>query len=340
MSSGAFLCGFLGWAVLVPSLLAGAAEPLSDAAVVPKTEGSIGVAPFERAGAAREALPDVAALLARRLSTRGVERVVGPAQLSAKALADPSPDEVVDWASVAGVETVVVGRTTRIGSRLSVDARLRGAGDGERLGRPFYAEIAREADLANAVDDLAGEVLERLAAVRPPPPVDVSAPGPGAGARSEAREAAPASERDGAFRRDQPIEIQSDELEALTQGTSKRFLFTGNVRAVQGELSLRSDRLEAFYPEGGSQPDRLVATGDVRIRDGARRATCDRATLQRSGDRVVCSGNARIDEGCDRVSGREIVFFLDREVLKVNGSADVRIHPRDAACEARAEARP
>jgi lipopolysaccharide export system protein LptA len=309
--------------LLVAAVPAAAAEALSGAAVSPKTEGSIGVVSFESAGATRQSMPDVAILLAQRLSTRGVERVVGPDELSIAAVADPTPDQIVSWADEADVEALVVGRTTRIGSRLSVDARLHGATTGEQLGSPFYAEVARLEDLAGAVDDLTGKVLERLASVAPAQPV--------ASAPSKARAPSP-------YRREEPIDIQADELEAITEDDRKRFLFVGNVRAEQGPVALKADRLEAFYPPGSSELERLIATGHVIIDQKDRTVFCDRATLVRAQDRIVCTGNARIEQDCDRVSGHEIIFHLDTEVLKVNGAADVQINPDDAKCVARAGA--
>ena len=329
MSLRPLLAASLAATLLVAALPACAAEPLSAEPVSPKTEGSIGVVSFERAGATSGSMPDVAILLAQRLSTRGVERVVGPDELSIAAVADPSPDPLVDWAGEAGVEALVVGRTTRIGSRLSVDARLRQASTGERLGSPFYAEIARQEDLAGAVDELAGEVMSRLASVAPPEP----------GSKAS-KQAEPAPRPSTPYRREEPIDIQADELEAITDEGRKRFLFVGNVRAVQGPIALRADRLEAFYPPGSSELERLIATGHVVIDQEDRTVFCDRATMVRAEDRIVCTGNARIEQDCDRVSGREIIFHLDREVLKVNGAADVQINPDDAKCVARAGATP
>lgn len=307
--------------LLVATLPACAVEALSDEAVSPKTGGSIGVVPFESAGATSGSMPDVSILLAQRLSTRGVERVVGPDELNITAVADPTAEQVVEWAGEAGVEILVFGRTTRIGSRLSVDARLRGGKGGAQLGSPFYAEVARPEDLPGAVDDLAGEVLERLESVALPEPVSRKP--------AAARPASP-------YRREEPIDIQADELEAITEGDRKRFLFVGNVRAEQGPIALKADRLEAFYPPGSSELEKLIATGHVIIDQKDRRVFCDRATLVRAQDRIVCTGNARIEQDCDRVSGREIIFHLATEVLKVNGAADVQINPNDAKCVARA----
>jgi lipopolysaccharide transport protein LptA len=105
------------------------------------------------------------------------------------------------------------------------------------------------------------------------------------------------------------------------------------VRATQDDLRLQSDRLEAFYPKGQSQPEQMVATGSVVIRQTGKRALCKKATYLRTAQKLVCVGNAQLDEKCDRVRGKEIVFHLDTEVLEVIGAADVRIHPEGVACE-------
>ena len=78
---------------------------------------AIAVASFEGAAPAGSEVPDIGSLLADRLATKGVGQVVGPQALGAEAKADPSADDVKAWATKAGVEAVVVGRTTRTGRR-------------------------------------------------------------------------------------------------------------------------------------------------------------------------------------------------------------------------------
>jgi lipopolysaccharide transport protein LptA len=302
----------------------------------------IGVAPFERVGAAGAAIPDVGSHLARRLSTKGVERVVGPAELGVTAAADPDAPEVATWAERAGVDVVVVGRTTRLGESLSVHARLRAAGSGESLGPPIVVEASGPGDLGRAVDELATLVLEashrnqtglaRAAARRSRTRRPQSSP-PRAEAPALPQQAVASPPERSPFRADAPIAIKSDVLEAFDREGRKKFVFTGNVRAVQEDLHLVSDRLEAFYPPGKSQPERLVATGNVVITQTGKRALCESATYFRTEQKLVCVGDAQLDEKCDRVRGKEIVFHLDTEVLEVNGAADVRIHPDGVECE-------
>jgi len=312
-------------AVLAIGVFAGAEEGSPDGV-------SIGVAPFERVAGAGATVPDIASSLAQRLSTKGVERVVGPQDLGGKAVANPS----IARAKEAGVDLIVVGRTTRLGESLSVDSRIRSAVTGAPLGTPVVVEANDASDLGRAIDELAELVLEasrRDAGGAPthlagrsrgsePKPDPAPTPKKGDGQKKK-----------GVFGGDAPISIKSDVLEAFDRGGVKRFVFTGHVRAVQGDLLLVSDRLEAFYPKGASQPQRLEATGHVEMTQTGKRARCEKVTYFREEQKLVCTGNAQLEQECDRVRGTEIVFHLDTEILEVNGAADVRIHPEGVECE-------
>jgi lipopolysaccharide transport protein LptA len=277
------------------------------------------VAPFERVASPGAAVPDVAALLANRLATKGVERVVGPADLGARATAEPTPDEVRAWAERAAVAAVVVGRATRLGRSLSVDARVRSGRDGSVLAT-YVEEVAQPDDLGAALERLAGRVLEGSGAARA-----AAAPGRAGAERSRV-----------SLRSEEPIQISAGQLEAFEEEGRKRLVFTGSVRASQGDLTLRAGRLEAFYPADSSQPDRLVASGEVEVVQGDRSARCESATYRRAEEVVVCTGeDAVLTQGDDQVQGREIVFQLRSEVLTVKGGARVRIQP-----ETHAERRP
>jgi lipopolysaccharide transport protein LptA len=289
----------------------------------------IGVAPFERVGAAGARVPDIATSLAQLLSTKGVERVVGPRDLGGTAAADPPAEEIVARAEQAEVDLVVVGRTTRLGEALSVDTQLRSAATGAPVGTPVVVEASGPNDLGRALDELATLVLEKSRG-------DLTGAATGGTPGSppvSGQEEDEGPEEETPFDSDAPISIKSDVLEAFERDGERRFVFTGNVRAVQDDLYLNSDRLEAFYPKGQSQPERMVATGHVVIRQTGKRALCKKATYYRTEQKLVCVGDAQLDEECDRVRGEEIVFHLDTEVLEVIGAADVRIHPEGVECE-------
>lgn len=130
---------------------------------------------------------------------------------------------------------------------------------------------------------------------------------------------------------DKPLSIRSDELEALEEGGSRRLVFTRNVNVEQGDLRVNANRLEALYPPGGSQPDRLVANGKVRVSQRDKTMLCDVATFYQSEDRLVCTGNAELLQGKDRVQGREIEIFVRQNRVKVRGGAIVNVAPSSSS---------
>jgi lipopolysaccharide transport protein LptA len=281
----------------------------------------IGVARFEVVPTG-QAAPELGGHLAQRLATRGVGRVAGPSELGVAVRFESSEEEAREWARKAGVDALVVGRTTRIGSGLSVHARVLDGATGKAVGAPVIEEAARPEDVGRTIDRLAGSLVDRLAER----PGAVSAP---------AAEKPSSPERTGAsFDRGKPLSIQSDQLESQTDAKgARRIVFTGHVRATQGDLSLVADRVEAVSAAGNSEPDRLTARGHVTLKQGARTARCAEAVFYRREERVVCTGQlAEIEQGCDRVRGPKIVFHLSSERLEVEGGADVQIRPEGPGC--------
>jgi lipopolysaccharide transport protein LptA len=131
----------------------------------------------------------------------------------------------------------------------------------------------------------------------------------------------------GDFDRAEPIAITADQLEARDDGGRRTLAFRRNVEVRQGPLHLSSSVLSALYVEGEEQPRRLEARGNVRIREGVRRAACDGAVYERAAQRIVCRGEpARLWDGDDLLAGREIHFDLARRSVRVEGAPRVEIH--------------
>jgi lipopolysaccharide export system protein LptA len=113
-----------------------------------------------------------------------------------------------------------------------------------------------------------------------------------------------------ALSNDQPIQIESDQLEVSEQ--SGRADFTGNVNVVQGEMVLKSGAMTVFYSgEAGSVStgtaaiERIELSQKVFLQSGAQTATADEGTydmtsevLTLSGERVVLSEGDNVLVGC------------------------------------------
>ena len=124
---------------------------------------------------------------------------------------------------------------------------------------------------------------------------------------------------------DKPLAIRSDELEAVEVEGRRHLLFTRNVNVEQGDLRVHSDRLEAFYPPNGNQPDKLVANGHVRVSQLDKTMICETATYFQTEDRLLCTGNAEVRQGTDKVTGKEIEIFPKQNRMKVKGGAIVNV---------------
>jgi lipopolysaccharide transport protein LptA len=153
-----------------------------------------------------------------------------------------------------------------------------------------------------------------------------------AGSEPSAPEAAPNS---GALpivgvpwlRAGKPARIRSLHLEASEDEQGRRVAFDGGVEVTQDDVMLRADRLEAVYPPGADQPERLIATGGVSMLEGTREASCARAEFLRSENRVRCH-TAIARAGDDRLEGELIDFTIGEESLSVRGSTKLLLAPR------------
>ncbi len=123
-----------------------------------------------------------------------------------------------------------------------------------------------------------------------------------------------------------PLRIDAETLELRPRpGGGRDLLFARAVKVRRGTLSLEADRLEARYGPEGGEPERLIARGDVRVQEGARRARCRTARYERASEMLICEGDAELLSGCDVVRGQAIHFDLGADRARVMGAASVEI---------------
>jgi len=307
--------------VLIALCSLGLAGLLATVARAAPEDLAVGVAPFESQAAPGAAVPDVATLLADRLGTRGVGKVIGPARLGAPPVIDASAEQVQGWAQKAGVDAVLLGRSTRVGDALSVEVRLLSGATGD-VAHSYTQDIPAPAELEASLDGLAERVIAGADAL---PSAAEPAPAASSGvSRSEG--GAPFGFQK--WNSKDPLKITSDQLEAVQKDGKRTLVFKKSVHVQQGDLSIRCGLLEAFYPKDGNQPDRLVARGQVRMAKASadQAASCDLAVYDRTRDRFTCKGNASFRDGDNTLRGTEIDVDLKRETVQVRGGAELFIH--------------
>jgi len=307
--------------------LAGLVVPILGASLRSEAGVRLGVAPFEvEAGATAEA-GQLATRLARELSAQSTSRVVPPEQFAVQANADPRSRELRQWAEEADVDAVVVGRVSQPGepaAGFEMAVEVRSGHSGGSLSA-YRVAVAPGVGGDRSLEAVAGSILEGLGYQVGALP-DVGAP--------TAKAAGTITEEDAddglgfsSLSGDEPISITSEELEVIQREDGRTVIFDHDVVVVQDDIELQADHLEALYAKGESQPDELRAAGSVRVNQGEKWASCDRAVYLRGPQTVTCVGHAQLTRDCDVVRGEKIRFDLEGEGVKVIGAAAVEMNP-------------
>ncbi len=132
--------------------------------------------------------------------------------------------------------------------------------------------------------------------------------------------------------RQQPVTVDADRMERL--GKESLVIFLGNVVARQNGSVQYADRVELYLDEKGERILRTVSTGNVRIiTPDCKTGTAKRVDYFDLEQRVVLSGDARVWQDDNVVTGDTITIFLAQDRSVVQGGKQERVkavfHPKD-----------
>jgi outer membrane protein assembly factor BamD len=120
----------------------------------------------------------------------------------------------------------------------------------------------------------------------------------------------------------QPIDITSDKVEAYWK--ENLIIFKGNVIARQKDIVIYADSVEAVIIEDGKGIEKVIAGGNVKIQQGLRVANCQKAIFYNVEQKVVMTGEPKVLEGGNIVSGDEIIFDIEKDRVEVKGGPSGR----------------
>ncbi len=120
----------------------------------------------------------------------------------------------------------------------------------------------------------------------------------------------------------QPIDITSDKVEAYWK--ENLIVFKGNVIARQKDIVIYADSVEAVIIEDGKGIEKVIAGGNVKIQQGLRVANCQKAVFYNVEQKVVMTGDPKVSEGDNIVSGDEIIFDIGKNRVDVRGGPSGR----------------
>lgn len=117
-----------------------------------------------------------------------------------------------------------------------------------------------------------------------------------------------------------PVDVAADRIEV--QDRADRAIFSGNVVARQGDLTLSAARVTVAYSDaGGIQIDRLTATGGVLLRSPSETARGEYAIYDLNNRIITMLGNVTLTRGESRVNGARLVLSLDTGRAVLDGGS-------------------
>lgn len=130
-----------------------------------------------------------------------------------------------------------------------------------------------------------------------------------------------------------PIHITASQLQV--DDKAHQAVFKGDVKAKQDQVTLYGDKLTVFYKKNSQNRriKRILVEGDVKIVQGARVATAQKATFFQQQEKVLLEEQAKVHQGTDEVAGERIELYLDEGRSEVKspqkGRVNALIHPEE-----------
>lgn len=118
-----------------------------------------------------------------------------------------------------------------------------------------------------------------------------------------------------------PVDVAADRIEV--QDRADRAIFSGNVQVRQAGLSLSAPRLTVAYSTagGGTEIERLDATGGVLVKSATETARGNVAIYDLPRRIITMLGGVELTKGGSNVRGGRLVIDLNSGRAVVDGSA-------------------
>lgn len=120
-----------------------------------------------------------------------------------------------------------------------------------------------------------------------------------------------------------PIDITSDTVEGDQK--QNNITFRGNVVAKQENTTLYANMVVVYYDAETKKLKEIIATGNVKVVQLNRRATCQKATFFQNENKIVLDGDAVLREGDNVIRGERVVYLVDEERSFVEGGKGSRV---------------
>jgi lipopolysaccharide export system protein LptA len=114
-----------------------------------------------------------------------------------------------------------------------------------------------------------------------------------------------------------PIFITSDHMEADRKKNT--LIYRGRVVTVQGEMTMNSERLTAYYDPEMKQLREVIAEGKVNVTQGDRVAIGAKAVFNQKDKTIILTGDPVVRQGNSQISGSRITFYIEQDRAVAEG---------------------
>jgi lipopolysaccharide export system protein LptA len=119
-----------------------------------------------------------------------------------------------------------------------------------------------------------------------------------------------------------PVDVSSQRIEV--QDRADRAVFVGDVHAVQGDLSMDTQRLTVAYSTTQSkgsnvQINRIDAAGGVVVRSPSETAKGEIGIYDIGRRLITVLGNVQLNQGANQINGSRLVIDLDTGRAVIDG---------------------
>jgi len=128
------------------------------------------------------------------------------------------------------------------------------------------------------------------------------------------------------------ISVVADSLVSDPRENNAEFI--GNVKVVQGETTITSDRLKIYFSKKTADTsgadegslEKIIATGNVKIKFDNRVAVSEKAVYITMDKILILTGpNASISDKDNSISGEKITLYRNEGKIKVEGGLKNRV---------------
>lgn len=126
---------------------------------------------------------------------------------------------------------------------------------------------------------------------------------------------------------DGPVEVTADSLSVNQE--DGQAVFSGNVRAVQGDMKLSAERVLVVYSDDQARISRLEASGGVTVVSGADAAEARTADYDIDAGEIVLRGDVVLVQGENTMNAQNMTVDLNTGAARMGGRVRTIMNPEN-----------